>query len=169
MQRNQIKLLCQTALFTALVFVMTAYLHIPVGRGYVHMGDGLIFLAACLLPRPYAVGVGACGAFLADSLTGFLSWAPASVLIKTLTVLCFSHKGKTLLNLRNLCALLPAAVLCVGGYYVYEALLYGNWVSPLTAIPGNLLQSAASTALYVALALAIDRAKGKSKLLGESH
>ena len=76
MKKNQIKLMCISGIFTALVFVVTAYLHIPTYNGYVHVGDGFIFLAACLLPMPYSIFVGAIGAMLADLLTGFAIWAP---------------------------------------------------------------------------------------------
>ena len=61
--------MCISGIFTALVFVVTAYLHIPTYNGYVHVGDGFIFLAACLLPMPYSIFVGAIGAMLADLLT----------------------------------------------------------------------------------------------------
>lgn len=166
MKKVSVRLLCKAAAFSALVFLFTAYLHIPAGNGYIHVGDGLIFLAACLLPRPYAIGVGVCGALLADCLTGYALWAPASVVIKGLTVLFFSGKGKTILTLRNLCALVPAAILCAGGYYLYEALFYGNWVSPLAYIPSNLIQSAAGAVLFVAAGFTMDRTKTKSRLFG---
>ena len=63
MRINKVRLMCTTGIFIALVFVVTAYLHIPTNNGYVHVGDGLIYLAACLLPWPYAMAVGAGGAF----------------------------------------------------------------------------------------------------------
>ena len=62
--------MCIASIFTALIFVVTAYLHIPTNNGYIHVGDGLIYLAACILPWPYAMAVGAGGALLADCLTG---------------------------------------------------------------------------------------------------
>ena len=64
----------------AIVIVMTAYiLHIPIGvasGGYIHLGDAFIFTAACMLPQPYALAVGAIGAGVADLLTAPI-WAPA--------------------------------------------------------------------------------------------
>ena len=116
--------MCIAGVFTALVFVVTAYLHIPTNNGYIHVGDGLIYLAACILPWPYAMAVGAGGALLADCLTGFAIWAPGSVVIKAATALLFTNKGKKMMSLRNWLAMIPAAVICAGGYYLYEALLY---------------------------------------------
>ena len=166
MKSKKITLMCLTGVFTALVFVVTAYLHIPTNNGYIHVGDGLIYLSACLLPWPYAMVVGAGGAFLADCLTGFAVWAPGSVIIKALTVLFFTRKEDKVINLRNSLALLPATLMCVGGYYLYEALLYSNFVSPLAGIPASLTQSLASAVVFVAIGLAIDKMKIKSKIYG---
>ena len=54
LQKDKIHLLTITALFAAAIAVMTAYLlHIPIPTGgYIHLGDALIYLAACLLPFP---------------------------------------------------------------------------------------------------------------------
>ena len=169
MKNNKIKYMCIAGVLTALVFVVTAYLHIPMYNGYIHFGDGIIYLAACLLPLPYAVAVGAGGALLSDCLTGFAIWAPASVKIKALTTLLFSSKKDTIINIRNSLVLLPAAILCAGGYYLYEALLYGNFVAPLASISSNIIQSIASSIVFVIAGIAMDKMNVKSKLDREKH
>lgn len=169
MKNNKVRLMCMAGVFTALVFVVTAYLHIPTNNGYIHVGDGIIYLAACLLPWPYAMVVGAGGALFADCLTGFAIWAPASVIIKALTALFFSGKKDSIINLRNSFALLPAALLCAGGYYLYESLLYGNFIAPLAGIPASLTQSVASSIIFVVAGLSLDKMKIKSALIGGSH
>ena len=166
MKNKKVQLMCITGVFTALVFVVTAYLHIPTNNGYIHVGDGLIYLAACLLPWPYAMVVGAGGAFLADCLTGFAVWAPGSVIIKALTVLLFSSKKDKVINLRNSLAVLPATIVCAGGYYLYESLIYGNFVSPLAGIPASVTQSVASAIVFIAFGLTTDKMKLKSKIYG---
>lgn len=166
MKNKKILLMCITGIFTALVFVVTAYLHIPTNNGYIHVGDGLIYLAACLLPWHYAMVVGAGGAFLADCLTGFAVWAPGSVIIKALTVLLFSSKKDKVINLRNSLAVLPAMIVCAGGYYLYESLIYGNFVSPLAGIPASVTQSVASAIVFIGFGLAADKMKLKSKIYG---
>ncbi|MBO5908593.1 MAG: ECF transporter S component, partial [Clostridia bacterium] len=100
--KNKIKLICITGIFTAIVYLLTAYLHIPSHTGYTHIGDGFIYIAACLLPLPYAAFVGGVGALLADCLTGFAVWAPASVVIKVLAVIFFTSKTEKTVCLRNL-------------------------------------------------------------------
>ena len=77
-QDTKIRRIVLTGLFSALIFVFTAYIHVPTGAGYTHAGDGFIYLAACLLPAPYAVAAGMIGGALADGLTGFPVWIPHS-------------------------------------------------------------------------------------------
>ncbi len=156
-KEKTVRRMCVSGILTALVFVLTAYLHIPTVNGFVHVGDGLIYLSACLLPWPYAMAVGAAGALLADCLSGFAIWAPASVVIKAITALLFSNRGDRLLCTRNWLALVPAAVFCAGGYYIYEAFLYQNFVSPLAGIPASLIQSLISSILFIAIGISLDK------------
>ena len=62
-ESKKLRLLCLAALFAGAIAVTTAYLlHIPIPTGgYIHLGDALIYLAACLLPAPYAVGAAMVG------------------------------------------------------------------------------------------------------------
>ena len=166
MKNERIKLMCLAGVFTAVVFVFTAYLHIPSHTGYTHVGDGFIYLAACLLPLPYAMFVGAGGALLADCLTGFAIWAPGSVIIKTVAVLFFSRKSVKIITWRNMLALIPAWALCIGGYYLYEALITGNFVSSLAGIPGYITQSLLSSILFVAVGLSMDKLNIKPMING---
>ena len=166
MKKQKIKLVCLAGVFTALVYVFTAYLHIPSHTGYTHVGDGFIYLAACLLPLPYAAFVGAVGALLADCLTGFAIWAPGSVIIKAVAVLFFVRKSEKIITLRNALALLPASAVCIGGYYLYEAIITGNFVAPIAGIPGYITQSVLSSILFVVLGLALDKIKAKDHILG---
>lgn len=158
--------MCLAGIFTAVVYVFTAYLHIPSHTGYTHVGDGFIYLAACLLPLPYAVFVGAGGALLADCLTGFAIWAPGSIIIKTAAVLFFSYKTKKIISWRNALALIPACAICIGGYYLYESLITGNFLAPLSGIPGYITQSVLSSILFVTVGLTMDKLHIKQAILG---
>ena len=166
MKDQKIRLMCIAGIFTAIVFVFTAYLHIPSHTGYTHVGDGFIYLAACMLPLPYAMFVGAGGALLADCLTGYAIWAPGSIIIKTEAVLFFSRKSARIISIRNLLALIPAWAVCIGGYYLYEALITGNFVAPLSGIPGYITQSVLSSILFVVAGLAMDKLNAKNTLVG---
>lgn len=170
MKNDKIRLMCLTGIFTAIVFIFTAYLHIPSHTGYTHIGDGFIYLAACMLPLPYAAFVGAGGALLADCLSGYAIWAPGSVIIKTAAVLCFSRRSKKIVSVRNILGLIPAWLFCIGGYYLYESLITGNFIAPLSGIPGYITQSLLSSIVFVAFGLALDKLKIKEHLsLGGNH
>jgi len=158
--------ICLTALMAAIIYVFTAYIHVPSHTGYTHVGDGFLYLAASLLPTPFAAAAGAIGAGLADLLSGYGLWAPGTVIIKALTAFCFTNRREKLVNRRNVLGILPALVLCAGGYYLYEALITGNFTAPALGIPGYLMQVALSSIVYLALGSALDRA-GIKKKLGE--
>ena len=109
MKNRTTRRICLTALMAAIIYVFTAYIHVPSHTGYTHVGDGFLYLAASIL---------------------------------------------------------PALVLCVGGYYLYEALITGNFTAPALGIPGYLTQVALSSIVYLALGSALDRT-GIKKKLGE--
>ena len=93
--QSKVRYLTMTGFMAALITIMTAYIcHVPVGMngGYIHFGDSLIYLAAVLLPRPYALAAAAIGGGMADLLTAPM-WAPATIIIKMLIVLPFSNKS----------------------------------------------------------------------------
>lgn len=167
---QKIRRMAVSGLFAALIYVFTAYLHIPTGAGYTHAGDGLIYLAACILPTPYAVAAGAIGGALADGLTGFLVWMPATIIIKSVTALFFSNKGEKILTLRNILGIIPSLILCVVGYSLYEGIVMAKGFSAAAVIaafgqtPAYCIQVAASSVLYIAVALALDKVRFKKWL-----
>ena len=167
MKKNHLKLMCISGIFAAVVFVVTAYLHVPTYNGYVHFGDGFIFIAACILPMPYSVIVGVVGAMLADLLTGYAMWAPGSMIIKGLLALLFTCKAKRIITGRNLIMLIPAAVISAGGYYLYESLITGNFVSSLMGIPGSTVQAVASSIVFVVMGGIMDKYNLRKKMLGD--
>lgn len=165
-QQEHLKYIVLSALFAAMIFVMTAFVHIPTQQGYVHIGDGIIYLAAALLPMPYAIGAAAIGAGLSDYLSGYALWILPSMLIKAAGVTVFTAKKPAILHKRNIFALLPAAIICIGGYYaagVLLAMLSGSPVqAALTAaladVPSNGIQCIASSILFLSLGTALDKA-----------
>lgn len=163
----RLRRLTLAAILCALVFVATTYTRIPIwfsGSGYVHLGDAFIYLAAALLPMPYACAVGAVGAGLSD-LIGYPLYAPATVIIKCLMALFFSSKAPELLSRRNLGATVPAGIVCVAGYYIYEVILTKSFAAPLASVPFNLAQAAASALVFIFLSLLLDKLSMKSKIL----
>lgn len=167
---QKIRRMAISGLFAALIYVFTAYLHIPTGAGYTHAGDGLIYLAACILPTPYAAAAGAVGGALADGLTGFLVWMPATIIIKAVTALFFSDKSEKIITLRNILGIIPSLVLCVVGYSLYEGVVMAKGFSAAAVIaafgqtPAYCIQVAASSVLYIAVGIALDKVSFKKWL-----
>lgn len=163
----KIRLITTTGLFSALIYVFTAYIHVPTGAGYTHAGDGLIYLASCILPTPYAMIAGAVGGTLADGLSGFPVWIPATVIIKAVTALFFSNKSNKILTLRNILAIIPSGILCIVGYSLYEGTVMAGGISwtAITAAfvqtPAYCVQIFASAVLFVTVALLLDRVNFK--------
>lgn len=163
--RRKLRQLVLSALFAAAIAVMTAYLlHIPIPTGgYIHLGDTLLYLAACLLPTPYAVGAAAVGGGLADLLTAPV-WALPTVLIKALIVLLFTSKHTKILVPRNIAAVFGAALLSPAAYGLAACLLMGGVYAFLPQFLGTLIQGVGSGVLFGVLALALDRADIKARL-----
>ncbi len=152
------------AVFAAIIYVFTAYLHIPHWTGYIHIGDGVLYLAAAMLPKGYAAASGAIGAGLADILSGYAMWAPGTVVIKAVTVCFFTSKEEKIMCPRNYLALLPSLAVCTGGYYVYESLVSGNWGAAAAGIPGYLTQSVLSAVFFIAVGISLDKMKVKGRI-----
>ena len=113
MQNTKIRYLSITAVFAALITLMTAYVfHIPVpiAGGYIHLGDSLIYLSASLLPTPYAMAAGAIGGGLADLLTAPM-WTLPTVIIKALITLPFSAISSLIFAAASSPAALPISAL----------------------------------------------------------
>jgi uncharacterized repeat protein (TIGR04002 family) len=155
-----------TGIFAALITIFTAYIgHIPVGAhgGYIHFGDGLIYLAAAILPAPYAMAAGAIGGGLADLLTA-PAWAIATIIIKALLVLPFTNKGSTILNKRNYIAPIIAYLISNTGYFIAEAVMFGIKTALLSGLTGGLVQSGGSMVFFILLGQALDKINFKSKV-----
>ena len=166
MKKSKLFTLCLTGILTSLVFLVTAYLHIPTNNGYTHVGDGVIFLAAAILPTPYALLVGALGASLADLLSGFAIWIPATIPIKALSAILFTARREKIICRRNIIALPIAAVISSGGYYLFECLLLGNFLAPIVSIPSYFIQALLSSALFIAVGAALDKLGIKKRYFG---
>ena len=160
-----------TGLLAALITLFTAYiLHIPMGfnGGYIHLGDALIYLAAVLLPAPYAMAAGAIGGGLADLLTAPM-WAPATVIIKILVVLPFTSRNSKILSKRNLLAPVIAMLISITGYYLAEVILYGKEAAFIISVTTNLIQGVGSAAVFYILGAALDKAGVKNILISQKN
>ena len=164
-KKTNIHNVVMAAVFAAAIAATTAYvLHIPIPTGgYVHVGDALIYLAAGLLPLPWAMAAGAVGGALADLLTAPV-WAPATFVIKALICLPFTSKGEMLLCARNVAATVIAGLLPPTLYGFFNVFLAQTWTAFWPQFLGTLVQGVGSGIVFVVLALACDKAGLKKRL-----
>ncbi len=165
-ERSKIHNLTLTGVFAALITIFTAYIgHVPVGvnGGYIHFGDGFIYLAATLLPLPYAIVAGAIGGGLADLLTA-PAWTLATVIIKSLIVLPFTNETVRIVSRRNLFAPIASYLISATGYYIAEALLFGTKAAILTSFTGSFIQSFGSMIFFLMLGTTLDKLGFKARM-----
>ena len=148
----QVKELAITAICLVLVFVFTAVVNIrlPIAAngGLIHLGNVPLFVAAILFGKRTGMIAGGVGMALFDLMSGWTLWAPFTLIIVGLmgfVVGLITEKKKSFPL--YLLAMILACAIKIGGYYVAEGIIYGNWIAPLTSIPGNLVQIGAAAVI----------------------
>lgn len=168
MKNQKLKLTIISALFAALVCVATMVVKIPTPlNGYINLGDCVILVASFILPCGYGFLAAGIGSALADILSGYTAYAPATFVIKGLMVLVVYLITKLLkVNKPNFVKVLSgvlAELWMVFGYYIFEGFMYGFKPS-LANIPMNLIQGAAGLVLAVILIKVLEKQKVLEKL-----
>lgn len=151
---NRTKLLVYAALSIALVFVCTAFVNVrlPIAAngGLIHLGNVPLFIIAILYGRWLGALAGGFGMALFDVVGGWFLWAPFTLIIValmgyTVGAICEKHRSLPAYAL----ALTAACLIKVAGYYGAEGIIYGNWMAPMTSIPGNLVQVGMASAVVL--------------------
>ena len=144
-EKVDIKSIVICAMCIALTYIATAFINIrlPIqaNGGLVHLGNVSLFIAAVLFGKKTGAIAGGIGMALFDLLSGWVLWAPFTLVIVgsmgfVVGKITEKHKGLGWILLAVFCALL----IKIGGYYIAEGIIYGNWIAPVTSIPGNIVQ-----------------------------
>ena len=154
------------ALFAALIFIATM-VHIPTGfnGGYIHIGDTFIYLAAVLLPTPYAMLSAGVGAALCDGLSGAALWVLPTLIIKPLMVLCFKRNQEKIFSKINILSVIIAGLVGWFGYYIFGAIISGNFLAPLATFFIEMIQPIISGIIFLVVGYALDKINIKEKIL----
>ena len=144
-----------TGLAVALVFTATMiHIRLPIGQGgLIHLGNIPLFLVAIIFFFFLGAIAGAFGMGLFDLMGGWTPWAPATFIIVGLmgyAVGVISEKKDNVAGYAM--AILVACAMKIVGYYIAEALIYGNWVQPVLSIPGNLIQIGVAAVIVLPIA-----------------
>ena len=150
--------LVMTALLAALACVATLVIRIPSPTGgYMNLGDTIVLLGAYLLGSAYGAAAGAVGPALADLISGYMVYVPATLVIKAVMALVAA-------GIYALCRKKPWALIASGaaaelwmvlGYWLYDGLLVRSLAGSLAGIPSNLVQGALGVTASTLLALAL--------------
>ena len=143
--QNKTLKLVLAALFAAITTVATMFLQIPTAKGYIHLGDCFVILSGILLGPIYGACAAGIGSMFADIFTGYLIFAPATLIIKALAALlcgiCFQALQKTSWHylVKTVFSGLCAAIMIVLGYFVFEIFYEGFPAAVLEILP-NIVQ-----------------------------
>ncbi|MFA9465901.1 MAG: ECF transporter S component [Velocimicrobium sp.] len=134
-----------TAMFIALTLIFTYFVNIrlPIAGngGLIHLGNVPLFMAALLYGKRTGAITGAVGMGLFDLLSGWTAWAPCTFVVVGLmgyTVGAITTAKKSMPY--RILAIIAALAIKIVGYYIFESVLYHNWIAPLGSIPGNIIQ-----------------------------
>ena len=153
-----------SAVFAALIFILTFSIRIPVPLGYIHFGDSMIYLAACFLPAGYAMLSGAIGGGLADLASGFYLYIAFTVIIKALITLPFTSKSSHIMTKRNVFAIFISGIITVTGYCGADFILTGDLLKALNGTLSSLIQAAGSAVIFVFVGMALDKTGLKKRV-----
>ena len=147
MKNLSVKKLTLAGVMAALVFVMTYVpkVPVPVTNGYVHLGDGAIFLSVLLL-GPLGIPAAAIGSGLSDILGAYMVYAIPTMAIKALVALIAWKGWKEGSWLRAVIAFVLAEIAMVAGYFLFESGMYGA-AAAWAAVGPNCIQGIAGVAL----------------------
>jgi uncharacterized membrane protein len=145
------------AVMSALVIVGTMIVQIPnaIG-GYFNVGDVMIFVSA-LTFNPLIGGVaGGLGSALADMLSGYLVFAPATFVIKGLEGFLAGFIADKKSLYRDVLAVVIAGSVMVTGYFLAEIFLLGMGQAIAEILP-NIAQVSVGGLVGVPVALILRR------------
>lgn len=150
------KKLVMAALLAALTCVATMIIKIPSPlKGYMNLGDCIVLVSGWLLSPAYAFLAAGIGSALADMISGYVMYVPATFVIKGVMAVIagygfqFLHKKVSDFSARIISGV-NAEVLMVLGYFVFEGFLYG-FAPSLVNIPANSVQGIAGLVIGIVL------------------
>lgn len=154
-------------ILAAVIMIATMVFQFPIPmpalKGYVNFGDGVI-MAAAMIMGPYAAISAAIGSALADLLSPYVIFAPATFLIKGSMGLVAGTLFRRYPKMNWVGAVGVMAIceaIMVSGYYLFELFYYALTHAPISlrqgamtaaiAIPYNLVQAVAAVLLGLAM------------------
>lgn len=157
--------LVQYSLMIAMVFAVTYVIQVPMPwaqGGLVHIGDIVLFAIALIFGKKKAAVAGGFGMMLFDILSSYTVWAPFTLIVRFMMgyvagTIAFSDNAEGNNFVKNVIAIIATLPILIGGYYIAEGIIYGNWITPVNSIPGNIGQFVIGLAGALPIAAILNR------------
>ncbi len=162
--KSNLRLIALCGIFAALVFIGTE-LKIPTAIGYMNLGDGVILIASYFL-GPAAFFPAAIGSALGDLIAGYPVYIAPTFVIKGLMgltaalIMAKSHGKKAAGFILRPLAGIAAELIMVGGYFVFEMIMYGQEAAAGSVV-FNLIQAGVAIVIAIPMTYAIRIRKQK--------
>ncbi|HLR34794.1 MAG TPA: ECF transporter S component [Tissierellales bacterium] len=161
MADKNLKLNTRYAILIALTTVMTMVINIPTvaTKGYLNLGDMIVFMAAFILGKKGGFIVGGFGSALADILLGYTYYAPITFIVKGLEGFIAGRILEADIGKK-----IPIIATGIGGlwmalgYYLAEIFMYGGKAA-LASVPGNIIQGLVGAVTAVILNTALKKTR----------
>ncbi|MBR6633559.1 MAG: ECF transporter S component [Clostridia bacterium] len=133
------------SMLSALVFILTRVISVPTvtAVGNVNLGDCAVLLCGWLLPCRYAFLSAGIGSALADLLSPYAIYTPATFLIKGLMAVIVSlllNRSKGSTTVKTILSGIVAELVMIAGYLVFEGVFICGFKTAILNIPFNAVQ-----------------------------
>ena len=162
--KNTTRKIVLSSMLAALVCVATMIIKIPSPlKGYINLGDCIVLLSGWVLSPVYGFLAAGIGSALADLLSGYATYVPATFIIKGVMAI-IAYFGFTVLQKKvgNLASRIISGVasetVMILGYFIFEGFLYG-FVPSAVNIPANGVQGIVGLILGIILVKIFEKGK----------
>ena len=163
-KQKKLQRLAVSALLAAIICVATFVVKIPspATNGYFNLGDCFVLLSGFILGPVYGALAAGLGSALADILSGYMQYAPATFVIKALMAVAAYFVVKALNKKPFICKIIGGIVaeaIMVFGYFGYEAIILGYGIAAAGSIFSNVMQGIIGIIAGIAVTTAIEKNK----------
>jgi len=148
----------------AVTAAMTLLVRIPIAptRGYLNLGDAMVFFSALALGPGIGGIAGGVGSAIADILGGYAYFAPITLVVKGVEGLVAGIVGKKGTLVAMIAGTGAGGVCMVAGYFFAETIMYGSGPA-LVEIPANIIQVVGGAVIAIPLTIAVRKAYPRIK------
>ena len=147
MKENKVQFIAITAMAVALTYVFTAFVNVrlPIAAngGLIHLGNVPLFIMAILFGKKTGAIAGGVGMGLFDLLSGWTAWAPFTFII----VGIMGYIVGAMTEKHDQYGWKVAAIFAA--FVIAEIILYGNFIAPISSVPGNVVQIAVAAVVVL--------------------